>query len=438
MHPVDFKKLDCLVEYCDEVFSYFNEELLSNKVFAKYFTSEEQVKALLNKQKTNFIATLQETKEDLLKRYYHVGVVHYERNIPYEVFLSGTHILRDAFNETISAKIGDMEVALLNSGMFDFISEAMAKGYMDKFIRNEKSDLDKILFMTRNTTFGTEKRLLVKHYNWMFDLLKAIEEKDYSAVDELLERQNSNEDSLYAYINEHLNDIDHPMRVDDIERIRFRIVANTENIFFYLKREAYSEVLSLIINILEIYKLTLVLDNVISNIVVRKAERVISEKIKLSETDPLTNIMNRRKFEELLENLLLRAQRTALPLAIIIIDIDDFKLINDKHGHQTGDQVLVDLAHSLKRLTRNNDHLVRYGGEEFVIICDDSGLDGAIHLAEKLRTDIEIHDFSEIGQVTISLGVAELREDDDSTSLFKRADDKLYEAKSSGKNCVCH
>lgn len=314
----------------------------------------------------------------------------------------------------------------------------MAKGYLDVFIRNEKTDLEKILAMTRSTTFGVEKRLLVKHYNWMQDLLSTIEERNYGALEDLINAQNSSTDTLYSYIQEHLSDIESMIQLADIERIRFRIIANTENIFFYLKREAYSEVLSLIINILEIYKLTLVLDNVISNIVVRKAESVIDEKVKLAETDPLTNIMNRRKFEELLEGLILRAQRTSLPLTIMVLDIDDFKKINDEYGHLAGDQVLVDIAHLMVDLIRKQDHLVRYGGEEFVIISSDCELDGIVHLAEKIRKDIECHEFCDVGKVTISLGIAELNGEDDSRSFFKRADDKLYEAKAKGKNCICY
>jgi len=433
-----FTKLACLVDHCDVVFQQFYEELLSNKVFSKYFTGEDQVRALLEKQKANFIATLKESKEELNKRYYHVGIVHYQHNIPYEVFLGGTRILHDKFNEAINRKFNEAEMSLLNDALFYFISEAMAKGYLDFFIRSEKADLEKILAMTRSTTFGTEKRLLIRHYNWMLELLTAVDERNFSAMDELVQAQNMDADTLYSYIEEHMADIDPAFRVDEIERIRFRIIANTENIFFYLKQKAYSEALTLIINILEIYKLTLVLDNVISNIIVKKAESVISEKVKLSETDPLTNVMNRRKFEDLLESLLVRAERTSLPLTIMVLDIDDFKRINDAYGHQTGDLVLVKFAHLIAGSIRKNDYLVRYGGEEFVIISVDSSLDGVAHLAEKVRQDIEKHQFSKAGNVTVSIGIAELTSDDDSRSLFKRADKMLYKAKKNGKNQVCY
>lgn len=429
-------KLACLREFCDEVFQHFYDELLSNKVFAKHFSNEDQIKALLVKQKENFLATLTESEDVLFDHYYRIGVIHYNHDIPYEVFLSGTHILRDKFNEVIKQKVGDVNLVLLNNGLFNSISAAMAKGYLDKYLRSERQDLEKILSMVRNTSFGLERKLLVKHYNWMLELLTAVADKNYDALQSLIDAQNMDVDTLYSYIEKHLDEFESLIKLEDVQRIRFRIIANTENIFFYLRRGAYSEVLSLIINILEIYKLTLVLDNVISNIVVRKAESVISEKVKLSETDPLTNVMNRRKFEDLLENLLLRAHRTALPLTIIIIDIDDFKRINDQFGHQTGDDVLVKIAHLISKSIRKNDHLVRYGGEEFVIISADNGLQGIAQLGEKIRKDIESYSFPDIGNVTVSMGIAEVNNDDDSVSLFKRADEKLYEAKIQGKNCV--
>ncbi|MGD8925561.1 MAG: GGDEF domain-containing protein [Thioalkalispiraceae bacterium] len=438
MQPGQIQKLSCLVAYSDEVFEYFYSELLSNQVFSKYFNNTDQVQALLTKQKDNYHALFRESKEELRQRYYRIGKIHYRHDIPYGIILSGIHILRDKFNEVIEKHFTDMELCMLNDKLFDFISETMARGYMDVYTWDEKTDLEKILRMTANVTFGTEKQLLIKHYTWILDLLEAVNKEDFDAERNLVEQQTHDRDTLYSYIIEHLNDIDQTMQAEEIERIRFRIVANTENIFFYLKRKSYSEVLTLIINILEIYKLTLVLDNVISNIIVRKAESVISEKVKLSETDPLTNILNRRKFEEILEGLILRAHRTTNPLTIMILDIDDFKHINDEHGHQTGDDVLVKMSRLLAASIRKNDHLLRYGGEEFVIISADSNLEGVQHLAEKIRKDIAEHAFDGIGQVTVSIGLAQLDKDDDKHSFFKRADKKLYEAKANGKNCVCY
>ena len=438
MQPLHFEKLTRLIDYTDEVFEQFYRELLSNKVFAKHFSGDDQVKLLLEKQKQNFIATLHNSEQDLTNRYYRIGVVHFEHDIPYEVFLNGIRILHDVFSKTIQEKTGDINLVLLNDALFRIISEAMAKGYLDVFIRNEITDVEKILVMTRNATFGDERKLLVKHYSWVLSLLTAVDRKDFSALGNLLQEQSMDSDTLYAYIEKHLEDIDYRIRLEEIERVRFRILANTESIFFYLQREAYSEALALIIHILEIYKLTLVLDNVISNIIVKKAESEITVSKKLSELDPLTNVMNRRKFEDLLEKLLLRAQRTVIPMTLMVLDIDNFKGVNDKYGHQAGDRVLVEISYLISSLIRKSDYLVRYGGEEFVIISADSALDGMTQLAEKIRREVESHDFNGIGPITVSMGLAEVMEDDDPQTFFQRADNQLYKAKAMGKNTVCY
>lgn len=436
MQPLPYEKLTLLTGYTDRAFELFYQELLSNKVFAKHFSSDEQVKILLEKQKLNFIATLHDSEQDLVNRYYRVGVVHFEHDIPCEVLLNGARILHDIFNAAIQEKTDDINLVLLNDALFRNITESLAKGYLDVFIRNEITDLKKILVMTRNATFGDERKLLVRHYSWVLSLLKAIERKDYSALGNLLQEQNKEKGTLYGYIVKHLSDIDNRIRFEEIERVRFRIVSNTECIFFYLQRGAYPEALALIIHILEIYKLTLVLDNIISNIVVKKAESEITVTRQLSELDPLTNVMNRRKFEDLLEKLVLRASRTSLPMTLIVLDIDNFKEVNDKYGHQAGDRVLIEIAHLISSLIRKSDYLVRYGGEEFVIISADSGLEGMMQLAEKIRTEVESYDFNDIGPITVSMGLAELSDEDDTNTFFQRADKNLYKAKALGKNKI--
>jgi len=437
MQTPPFEKLSKLVEYSDKAFEHFYEVLLSNKVFAKHFTGDDQIRSLLKKQKQNFIATLHETEQEVINRYYHIGIVHYEHDIPYEVFLNGTRIQHDVFSQIIQQEIGELDLILLNDRLFQIISEAMAKGYLEVFIRDEITNLEKILAMTRNATFGDERKLLVKHYSWVLSLMKSVAQRDFSALECLLREQSASHDNLYTYIARHLEDIDYQFRPEEIQRIRFRIVANTENIFFYLQREVYSEALALIIHILEIYKLTLMLDNVISNIVVRLAESEITETKHLSELDPLTNVMNRRTFAELLEKLLMRAHRTSMPLTLIVLDIDNFKAVNDKYGHQAGDKVLVNISHLITRLIRKSDYLIRYGGEEFVIISGDSSINGMLQLAEKIRKEVENHDFGYKRQITVSMGLAEAKEDDDTQTFFERADKQLYRAKARGKNTVC-
>ncbi len=151
---------------------------------------------------------------------------------------------------------------------------------------------------------------------------------------------------------------------------------------------------------------------------------------RLSTTDPLTGLANRRSFVERLQTAWLQNQRTGQPLALIMIDLDHFKRINDTYGHQGGDQVLGEVAELLHRLMRPYDLAARFGGEEFAIILPGSDLPSACTVAERLRAEMERHIFAAPAagaRVTASLGVATLPEIGSETAeaLIRSADDAL-------------
>ena len=156
----------------------------------------------------------------------------------------------------------------------------------------------------------------------------------------------------------------------------------------------------------------------------------------LSVTDQLTDLFNRQKLAEVFASELQRTRRFGQPFSVILLDIDHFKLVNDQHGHQAGDRVLVAVARLLAEKTRETDTVGRWGGEEFLSICPQTDPPGAMILAEKVRAGIAEFDFPLVHHVTISLGVATCRPDDDIDGLIARADAALYEAKNAGRNRV--
>lgn len=156
----------------------------------------------------------------------------------------------------------------------------------------------------------------------------------------------------------------------------------------------------------------------------------------LSVTDRLTGLFNRRKLDELLDEELIRCRRYAVQFAVIMMDIDHFKHVNDNHGHAVGDSVLQQMAQVLRERTRDADALARLGGEEFVVVCRHSGLQGAFESAERVREAIAAHTFPGVGQVTASFGVAACCEADSAEALLERADAALYRAKAAGRNRV--
>ncbi len=157
---------------------------------------------------------------------------------------------------------------------------------------------------------------------------------------------------------------------------------------------------------------------------------------ELTFIDNLTGLFNRKKLNEVLSTEISRCKRYEHPLGLIILDIDSFKMVNDTYGHQIGDKVLIELSTILKQHIRSTDLSVRWGGEEFVIVCLETSLEGTLILAENLREVVESYNFSSIGNKTISLGISEYKKEDTPDSLIKRADDALYLAKKNGKNRI--
>ena len=158
-----------------------------------------------------------------------------------------------------------------------------------------------------------------------------------------------------------------------------------------------------------------------------------------AHTDPLTGTKNRAALDDDLQREWKLARRQQSPLSLIILDIDYFKAVNDNYGHASGDAVLKAVANCLKETARTTDIICRYGGEEFVILLNNTTLDGAVLLADRIRSCIESH----TGRsdtcptpVTVSAGVARLRDGETVEGFFQRADHALYEAKQRGRNQV--
>ena len=157
---------------------------------------------------------------------------------------------------------------------------------------------------------------------------------------------------------------------------------------------------------------------------------------ELSITDNLTKLYNRNKLDEVLITQSNNSNRFSNTFGIIIIDIDYFKKVNDTYGHQMGDTVLKEFAQIIKTNSRQTDTVGRWGGEEFMIICSETQLEGIVTLAQNLRQQIESYSFSIKEQKTASFGVSIYKKDEKIENMVKRADDALYNAKENGRNKV--
>uniref|UniRef100_UPI004047154D sensor domain-containing diguanylate cyclase n=1 Tax=Aliarcobacter sp. TaxID=2321116 RepID=UPI004047154D len=170
---------------------------------------------------------------------------------------------------------------------------------------------------------------------------------------------------------------------------------------------------------------------------ISKMKQLEVELIKSSNTDPLTNLNNRKYYNETILKLIGLFNRYKTPFTFVIFDIDNFKQINDKYGHNEGDNVLINLSNFIKFHIRENDYIFRIGGEEFVILLSNTNIDNGKQLCKNICEGVsKSKDILKTKRITISIGATEIKENDSTDSIFKRADSLLYNAKNNGKNRV--
>jgi diguanylate cyclase (GGDEF)-like protein/PAS domain S-box-containing protein len=173
-----------------------------------------------------------------------------------------------------------------------------------------------------------------------------------------------------------------------------------------------------------------------AEITARQLQSALETLEQLATTDELTGALNRRRFIELMQRELNLARRYTRPAALILFDLDGFKQANDLYGHVAGDEVLRFLSNLLHENLRQTDYLVRWGGDEFVILTPETTHEQAGLLGEKVRALIAGATFPVVGKMTASLGLTMLRPDDSIDEVVRRADRALYQAKNQGGNCL--
>jgi diguanylate cyclase (GGDEF)-like protein len=166
---------------------------------------------------------------------------------------------------------------------------------------------------------------------------------------------------------------------------------------------------------------------------IENARRFLEAR-QLAELDALTGLHNRRYFDEVLDREVARANRYGRSLALILLDLDDFKAINDRIGHLAGDAVLAELGERVRDSLRSADIACRIGGDELAVIMPESTFEDAQLLYDRLQDGITARPFTTGERMSASAGLAELERDDDARALFERADQALYRAKGEGKN----
>jgi len=169
---------------------------------------------------------------------------------------------------------------------------------------------------------------------------------------------------------------------------------------------------------------------------VQQAQQLASELEEAAAHDALTGALSRQRFQQVLDAEILRSRRYKGPLSLVIFNVDSLTALNEKYGSEQGDYVLATIAELVRFNVRKTDTFVRWSGGEFVLLLTETRMDGARHLAEKLRRNIELHPFDRVGRVTVSVGVTDLVEGDTRDSFVDRAEDAMRRAKARGRNRV--
>lgn len=162
----------------------------------------------------------------------------------------------------------------------------------------------------------------------------------------------------------------------------------------------------------------------------------LKELTQNANTDPLLGILNRRRGSKHISEEIEHINTTNHKSSLIMYDIDDFKHVNDSYGHDSGDYVLKEISNIIEKETRLDDISIRWGGEEFIVICPNTSLEEASKLAERFRVSIELHSFNNNIKITASFGVIELHKNEDFRKQIIRVDNNLYTSKKKGKNQV--
>jgi len=237
-----------------------------------------------------------------------------------------------------------------------------------------------------------------------------------------------------VYLDELDNYIENKLKQDalyDEKNINIIILASVVLLVFSL---ILSITMSAVIkNIFIFYKKSILQE-------LKKIKEVEKSKEKyqlLANTDSLTKAHNRFSIMQIIDEELLKFKNTNLSLSIIMFDLDHFKKVNDLYGHSAGDSVLREITALVKANLRDADSIGRYGGEEFLAILPKTNLDTAKSIADRIRERVESFNFTDVGEITISMGVIEVFKSESKHELLKRVDSLLYQAKDEGRNRVC-
>lgn len=424
-----YKHLSSILPYIDDAFKAFYDSMLNDVKLAVFFDTKEQVIQLISKQKEYFKASLNMPTEQLKLVYIKLGEYHYDIRIPYVDFMKGTDILEEQF--LLHGRDDENKKVLMEEifSYFKIMKSYTARGYLNRMLLEDKKDIDTFFEQAsiQKGTFLTQD-IIFEKIKWLKELLEMIEsDKDFDITVQttILQQWHKEVDFLSPEKRKFFQDLEN------------RMVLNTQSLFYFLKKEEYLEILPLYSSLLSIYKLALMMNNAIT---IEYANKVIDEM----QIDTLTGLQRKDMFGDFITQEIQKVRRKtdSNVFSLAIIDIDNFKRVNDTYGHYSGDQVLKDIGRIILKNIRSTDIGFRIGGDEFAIIFKGATKEATQKVCHKIMEDLKDINFifnEEVTfKITLSIGIIEydIQSGNDWESFYKKADSLMYKSKTSGRNQI--
>ncbi|WP_457622465.1 diguanylate cyclase [Persephonella sp.] len=410
-----------------KAYEKFLSEILDDPYLKKFFDNKNTEKIKENQIKS-FLDSLEEDDESLKDRYIKLGMLHYNLNLPYIEFFSSIEKLEKKVI-ILLAEEGYATTDLIYRffKFFEKIKNYSALGYLFSIIEDDRVIIKKEIEKKINRQF--QEKFLKEHLIWFFDLT--------SDIQALREKPSIELNENNCKINELLQSESIRILLDDIidiNKLKFihtAIHENAKEIYASIKTEDYYRLLESYISLVK---------NTLSMISIFTVAIAV-EKIEKARRDPLTDLLNRTVMDMIIARTIEISKISETPFSIAMIDVDNFKKINDTYGHLVGDCVLKEIARIVKKSLRKSDFVFRYGGEEFLVLLPSTDNSQAFRIMERTRKNIEkakIQCDSNVINITISVGLVTVFPDDtlNIKQIIQKADQNLYTAKRKGKNLV--
>lgn len=411
----------------EKAYENFLSELLEDPYLEKFFKKENLEKIKRNQIKS-FISSLDEDEEKLRERYINIGRFHYNINLPYIEFFSSIEklqkhilILLTKQNKATPEIVAEFYI------FFDKIKNFSALGYLFSILKDDRVIIKKEI--SKKIKRQVQDRFIKEHLVWFFDLTSDIQNLRENPSVEIDEKRCKIRELLEPESIKELMDEE-----EDIEKLRFihtAIHENANEIYACIKKKEYFKLLETYISLVK---------NVLSMISIFTVA-IAKENIEKSRRDPLTDLLNRTVMDMIIARTIEISKISETPFSIAMIDVDNFKKINDSFGHMVGDCVLKEIAKIIKRSLRKSDFVFRYGGEEFLVLLPSTDSKHAYRIMERTRKNIEKAEIKcdeKSIKITISIGLITVypAETLNIKQMIQKADQNLYTAKRKGKNLV--